>query len=1460
MINNKIKTIDRIEFGILSSNEIVKMSFMGQDSQGIEVYELYDNGTPKANSLIDTRFGPANPTDICATCGLTTDYCAGHSSHITLAEKMFHAGYLDYIKKILSCICLKCSKILIHKNENEIREQLSRKPPIERLARLKKLVSTVPHCQKCGSLVTKIKKEKKAPTGMNYLVSEANLQNITNEEGVLYDKKKSRYVLTPDLVYGILQAIPPEDNALMGLKDRPENMVYSEFYVPPICMRPSAKADFTASQRLENDSTLVLADTVKANIKLKKYKEEPVQKMKAIAESRNLLQNTLYCYFDNSGACDQKGKTRKPLTQRIKSKEGRIRQNLMGKRVNYSGRTVITPDPQLDINELGMPIKIAKNLTFPEIVTPYNIEKLQKLVFNARNVYPGANFVRRISRDGNEITTDLRFAGEKIVLQYGDTVDRQLVNGDYVILNRQPTLHKLSMMGHKIKVIENDDLQTFRLNPNVTTPYNADFDGDEMNIHVPQSYRTMIEIQEAANVQKQLINPKSGSPAIGTVQDVLSGSFNLTKNTTQVNWRDAMNILAYTDVDIYNVEIPRNKISGIDLFSYIIPENININNNRVIIENGKIIQGQLNKSHLGPSTNSILHNILDQYGDKPAVDFLNNVQRLANNYNLYRGFTTGIGDSFIDNDLEKEAEIMIQKKIVEINNRITTLENNPNMVDPDTFEASIYSSLNTVLSNLSDIVDQKMSENNGFKIMKDSGAKGGLTNLGQMCICIGQQNLEAARPKRKNNGRTFPYFFQNDDTPEARGFIRSSFIKGQTPTEFMFQNGSSREGVMDTAIKTAESGYIQRRIVKATEDISVANDSTVRNSRNHIIQFVYGDDGLDVSKQFSYQLMILILDNKQVLEKYGNKFGMKLIKLRDIIRYNIQKQAAEYQLFNHTVMLPINLNRIILNARKLKTSKNEVINAEYVLKHLKDILDYKNTKTIAINNTNYKNTIKYKDERQAKLMFKLAIYSSLAPKICLEEYGFNKEQFDYIVNEIIRSFNKGMVEPGEMVGALSATSIGEPTTQLTLNTFHHAGIGSKSTASLGVPRIKEIMNCSTNLKTAYMTIYLNDQFKGDINIINEIASHLKYTTMKHIMDNVQVLYEPLMFDEGNIMQKDNVKNTFKQFNQSKLSCSTEINKLPWLIRITLNREKLMEKNITLLDIKTKFCDNWEKRYKNTKNVKAGEKGLVNKIIQCAILSNNDSDTVPIIHIRLDLAVVDINTLNQFIEIFIENFKLKGLDNINDVNGIDIDTNLVSFNKETGALEKTKNTIISTDGVDLVAIKYINGIDFNKLVTNDIVAIYNNFGVEAARNKIINELNAVFSAQNVDFHHLSIVADIMTHYGVLTSIDRHGLQKLDNDPLAKASFEKPVEQLLNAAVFHDVDTLKSVSSRIMTGLAIKGGTGLCNIILDYDMLENSEYDEDINYKYKKKVNEITEDSMIKDLLQTNVEEDEIYIPY
>ena len=792
----------------------------------------------------------------------------------------------------------------------------------------------------------------------------------------------------------------------MGLdpkKSRPEDMLEKIFPIPPVAVRPSAKADFLASSSMEDDLTHKLTDIVRASMRCLKYKEDKNSNEKYRADQCHLLQYHIASYYDNDTLtlpkAEQKGKPLKSLSARIKGKEGRVRGNLMGKRVNFSARTVITPDPTIDLNELGVPLKVAMNLTFPEIVTTKNIDKLYELVLNGRKKYPGANFVFKCSNINNSsgriFPIDLRYRTNGVNLRVGDIVERHLITGDFVLLNRQPTLHKLSMMGHKIKVINNDKLSTFRLNPAVCNPYNADFDGDEMNIFVPQSIQAMIELEYIADVKRQIITPAKSIPIIGIIQDGLLGSYNLTKDDTTIDWKSAMNILSMTDINDYTV-IDKKDCNGKDLFSKIIPEKINVNRKGCVIKNGIIEKGQLNKSFLGSKKGSLMHLVWNEYGMDTTKKFIDNAQRLVNNFNLYYGFSVGIGDIDISKKLYDEMNNLFETKMIETDCLITEMENNPNLLDNSLFEQTIFSDLNTIRDTVSSLIMKNINDTNAFYIMSPngSGSKGSSINVGQMGGCVGQQTLEGGRIKKKINGRTLGCFSVNDDSAIGRGFIPESYLRGLRPSSFFFHNMTAREGIIDTAIKTAESGYIQRKLIKGMEDSIVQYDYTVRNARDTILQFIYGDNGINTIHQSEHTIKLIEYGDKDITDEFGfnaselkklkfsnndyKKYINEIKEFRRILRLIQFKCSLDNKTVNNKFMLPVNLHVLIDNNLINNNNKSNML-PSYILDKINSIFDHKNTKLICYNEKN-NNSYLADDEKLSKTIFKIAIHEFLSPK------------------------------------------------------------------------------------------------------------------------------------------------------------------------------------------------------------------------------------------------------------------------------------------------------------------------------------------------------------------------------------------------------------------------------------------------------------------------------------------------
>jgi DNA-directed RNA polymerase II subunit RPB1 len=969
----------------------------------------------------------------------------------------------------------------------------------------------------------------------------------------------------------------------------------------------------------------------------------------------------------------------------------------------------------------------------------------------------------------------------------------------------------------------------------------------EMNIHLAQSIQARNELKRIANVQYQIVSAKNSSPIIGCQQDTLSGAYMLTQPDVRLKGWEVANLLCNTTSET-KMEIIMDKIyTGHEVFSHIIPVGINMfkkSGDKVLLEivNGKLLQGFLDKSTLSFEKNSIIHFIWDKYGPSKTRRFIDDSQRLVLNFLLMRGQTVGFKDTLVDNTMNNSIQQIITNKILETKYNITQYENDTDQMAPTLIESSLAAGTNIVQSSVGMMLMNSLNVNNFFWAAAKSGAKGNASNVAQVSGTVGQINTEGSRLKKNVEGRSLIYFHRDDDTPEARGFVRNSFLTGLKGYEFFINAKAGREGLIDTAIRTAQTGYISRQLIKGLEDLSIRYDGTNRNAKGIIIQTIYGENGINQALQTELPLTILSMDNKTVESKLGfntemikkmaanksikmsvaeltefNKsHNMKLIKMRDEMRKIQMYAMLNYKTMIEKFVSPINLFRITQDFSN-KKEHIELSPVDITEAIEKFITDYDNRLI-----TSMKMSDKYikHDDRRLKFLLEISLNEYLAPVKCIFEYGLTKAQFKDMMEDIHMSFVKAIIEPGEMVGIIAAQSIGEPTQQLTLNTKHSAGAAGKGSANMGVSRIQELLHYSKNIKTPQMTIYFDDNHSNDRSKLNKIISYFKHLSIRQLISSAEVYYDI----GNNVMSKqiksDNVSGPFFVNNMK-----ADINSLPFVFRIKFDIEKMLDKETTLLDIKTKFISHWYKNYTNLKNLKKSDKDVISRISRCAILSNSVTDKDQIIHIRFSMSSFSYNLVTDFLKMVFDDITLKGVENIDE---IDVSHELkIKFDKDTGAVVMDKEYVVTTSGINFEKMRTIKGLDLSRMRCNDISTTLRLYGIEATRQILINELTNTYenSGSSINNNHLSLLVDQMCHLGEIISIDRHGMNKIDMDPLARASFEKTMDHFINASVFNEKDMMRSVSSRISMGRVISGGTGIFDLLLDTKKLESSEYTED-----------------------------------
>ncbi|MFP3985308.1 MAG: DNA-directed RNA polymerase subunit A' [Candidatus Bathyarchaeia archaeon] len=1030
------KIIDELRFGLFSPQFLRRLSVAE-----IQTADTYDeDGAPITSGLMDGKLGTLEPRQRCKTCGNTAIRCPGHFGHVELAVPIIHIEFTKIIHNLLNATCRNCGRITLPEEQIEKIKK--------RIRRARTLLGEVPDsiykkvlkeakskdCPHCGTPQFKISFEK--PTRFREDVPESGSPQ-----------------LTPSMVRERLERIPNEDLELFGFKPetaRPEWMVLQVLPVPPVYVRPSITLE--SGIRSEDDLTHKLVDIIRINQRLKENMEAGAPTL-IIQDLSELLQYHVTTYFNNEAsgippARHRSGRALKTLSQRLKGKEGRFRSNLSGKRVDFSARTVISPDPNIDISDVGVPLDIATKLSIPEKVTGWNIEELQGFVKNGPDEYPGALYVVR--PDGKRIRLEFVVDREKVAeaIEPGFTVERHLKNGDIAIFNRQPSLHRMSIMAHYVKVLP---YKTFRLHLCVCPPYNADFDGDEMNLHVPQSEEAQTEALLLMQVQDQILSPRFGGPIIGAIRDFITSAYLLTKKSTVLNKEEVCRLLASAGYEgplpEPEAKKPKPLWTGKQIFSLFLPADFNYSLKAticqsctkcekekcphdafVVIKNGVLKSGVIDRRSIGAEqSESILHRIIKDYGTKKGREFLNKICQLLKLFMSIRGFTY----SFDELELSPKAQNKIAKALEKYENNVRglieeyrkgTLQRLPGQSLQDSFEIYVMNELAHARDEAGKIADDDFTIENAGIIMTRTGARGSSLNIGQMTASVGQQSVRGKRIMRGYVQRALPHFEPGDPSPKARGFVYSSYQSGLDPVEFFFHAMGGREGLVDTAVRTQQSGYMQRRLINALEHLRIEYDGTVRNSIGDIIQFCYGEDGVDPAKS-----------------DHGKAVNVSRLVDQVSIMMEGGRQASERYVKSKLAKVENELTPILVNELKRELKK-------------------------------------------AKL---------------------NRKAVDQTIELTLKHYKRALVEPGEAVGIVAAQSIGEPGTQMTLRTFHYAGVREQN-VTLGLPRLIEIVDARRVPSTPIMAIYLDGEHRKSKEKATEIARKVLYTTVE---DVAKAVYE-----------------------------------------------------------------------------------------------------------------------------------------------------------------------------------------------------------------------------------------------------------------------------------------------------------------------------------------------------------------
>ena len=987
-----------------------------------------------------------------------------------------------------------------------------------------------------------------------------------------------------------------------------------------------------------------------------------------------------------------------------------------------------------------------------------------------------------------------------------------------------------------------------------------------MNMHLPQNVLAETELRHLAATPWQMISPSANSPIIGIYQDSLLGSYRFTRPNVKLSPRDAMNLLMMFDKvnpkPLMEKRDNKEDITSFDVLSQILSpitlkyktklfeeeEDANISNNILEIRNGKYIRGQMEKSVLASTTKGIIHRVCNDYGNMQAAHFIDDLQNVVTEYMKTSSFSVGISDLIANKITQDKIIQVIAEKKRDVQTLIEKIhlgifENNTAQSNMMEFEGKVNNILNDANNQAGSIGRKSLSKTNRFVMIVDSGSKGTPINISQMISCLGQTNVDGKRIPYGFDSRTLPHFNKFDDSPGARGFIENSYISGLTAPELFFHAMGGRIGLIDTACKTSQTGYIQRRLIKGLEDLKVEYDMTVRNNKGKIIQFAYGDDGFDSTRGENQSVPLVGMSTEDIYLHYDiagiNDQNSELINIYSKgTQTRLRKQkAATKELCDKYIEKMILARKNVIESVFGNKNENIVVvpvSFQNIIANIQGQLNLNSSSIVDITPLEafelieeYYGKLKRLTYVQPQSLFEILYYYYLTPKDLLVNKRFHRAAIIMLLENVVLKYKQAIVHPGEMVGVIAGQSIGEPTTQLTLNTFHLSGVSSKSNVTRGVPRIEEILRLTKNPKNPSLTIHLKPLDEGEQDKATKYANMLQHTKLVDVIKSVQICFDPN--DKATTIMDDRLlMDQFYEFENMMEECletslDNSVQKSKWIIRLELDADSLLDKNITMDDIHFAITNSHGSDISCVYS-DYNANNLVFRIrINSSVFNKGKKKGIPETLDQSD----EIYMLRNFQEGLLNNIVLRGVNGIVNVNPRKMKNNVT---RDEGKYVAKDIWVLDTTGTNLMDVLAMDFIDSNRTYSNDIKEIFDVLGIEAARQIIYNEFFEVmeFSGVYINYHHLSLLCDRMTSTQNMVSIFRSGILKDDIGPISKATFEVHTEVLLDASRHADFDHMRGVSANVMMGQMGVFGTGSFQLVLDMEKMKTME-DEDVDMK-------------------------------
>jgi len=1356
--------ISTIGFGIFSDAEKLRLSVCE-----VKNNRLYEKGKPKSHSLYDLRMGTTHSRYLCQTCAGNIKDCPGHYGHVKLKYYCFNVEFLSQLFRVLSCVCCHCSNILLDSKSNKYNEIRAITNPRKRLSAL------VVACSKKNTCFSEL-----FENGVSIGICNGKQPQWIRKDVYLTYTKREEKDLDPEITMRklmmILRYISDDDIRFLGMHpsmSHPLGMVMKILLVPPPNTRPS-KTHGRRSAYSEDDLTCALQNIVKlnenirdsssanihlANVNSPTFQQEFLPLQRSIAN---------YQFNRNKTNPNPWGQDRGSLRSRLSStsgKNGRMRRDIAAKRQNHSARTVVTGSTDIDVDEVGVPILICMRLAYKERVNSLNLERMKELVQNGPHRYPGANYV---IQKGN--TYNLRYA-TKISIRPGDIVGRHLRKGDYVLFNRQPSLHRNSLMAHRVYPTEG---KNFTINVGVTPAYNADFDGDEMNMQLILGEETRAECSEIMSVNKNLI--KDGKPIVQLLQHAALSCFLLTQKQVLLNYRQVSDLFFHYH---NRSELPPPTLlvrkkpywTGIDILSSVLPSELYLQYKSLKIVRGTVVSSSpINKEILNKG---IVFTIWKDLGWRVAVDFINGFQKMLMAFLDVQGTTIHIDDCRM---IKTPQHLEIIQNTVRYGNEQGAISNN---------EYNIMLAFDTLRDFIGDEVYRRNSDRsrNGLYNIIESQAKGNLTNAVQIAGMLGQQidhkcGRVAIPTSHFRGSKEFSY---------AHGLVTSSFTSGLNMNEFFHHMQGGREGLVDTAVKTGQTGYIQRKLAKMMEDLHVYPDSTVRQANGDIVEFAYGGDGMCGNKLESLSIASAELLPLQILDRFFYVPPLDYYRHDPIVHQRWQTQYLEYSerivyedirtvlLARHYVLssyhhpntdvavqkipilCPIDFRRLLSRAAGTHDSPEDHQVTPFDLSEVtRRFWKYITSKFTPLRNHSF------------ELLF---LETMSAANVC-GVYALKGEALRWMIDQIEETLEKGQAEYYDAVGIVAAQNCTEPMTQMTLSRFHKSG--QESNLEKSVERLQTILNCTHKPEKSTMMIPL----KPEIDPLT-FGNGIICIRLSEIM---------VRWARGVIDPERN-----RSFLNSWCEPALPDDAPAHTFSVILNKEICKKMRIS-----PRICHRLLAEHKWSALASSiSHSTLGDEIWWLTFNVNKESETWASFIAAIDSLTASEDFITQHIvEKYLKPTILRGIP--------DIDDFFIAGDRS-----------VVTKGSRLMTVLVDPNVLPHKVTTSNINEIFDVLGIDAACLAIQLEWRGIMKANQtcVDDRHISLIADKMCYSGKVVPMTYSGLLHDKASVIKQATFEKPFDSLLNGAIRGELDDHLCAMSAVCFNTKTVGGTGSVHLYQD-----------------------------------------------